>query len=209
MKVAILSESPADEAAIRILVEAILKQPIEPFHPPIRTRGWPPVSQLLPAVIKHLYYQTDASGLVVVVDSDTSVVHVASHEQREAGEQGCRLCELRQLAKRGFGGLRKIPSRGPLNCAIGLAVPAIEAWLRCGVDGSVNEANWIAAQRSRTTCYTRGSLKLDVYGSVRAPMPVLLKRAEEEARRLSDRLDDLVAAFPNGFGALLRGIEAW
>ena len=40
MKVAVLSESPADEAAIRILIDGILGRPTQPADmPPIRTRG--------------------------------------------------------------------------------------------------------------------------------------------------------------------------
>ena len=40
MKVAVLSESPADEAAIRILIDGILGRPTQSADmPPIRTRG--------------------------------------------------------------------------------------------------------------------------------------------------------------------------
>ena len=69
MKVAILSESPADEAAIRVLVEGILGSPINQVQAGLRARGWPNVAQILPAIVRHLYFNTTAEGLVVVVDS--------------------------------------------------------------------------------------------------------------------------------------------
>ena len=76
MKVAVLSESPADEAAIRILVEGLLGRTIEPPPmPPIRSRGHDAVVASLPTVLKHLHYRTDAEALVVVLDSDRSPVH--------------------------------------------------------------------------------------------------------------------------------------
>ena len=80
MKLAILSESPADEAAVRVLVEGVLKEPIVRVEPQLRARGWPNVAQLLPAVIRHLHFNTDADALVVTVDSDDSIVNTAEHD---------------------------------------------------------------------------------------------------------------------------------
>ena len=54
MKIAILSESPADEAAIAVLAAAVLGGPFERVQPALRARGWPNVAQVLPAVIRHL-----------------------------------------------------------------------------------------------------------------------------------------------------------
>lgn len=85
MKVAVLSESPADEAAIRILVEGILgRQTQSPALSSFRTRapGISGVFRAFPAVLKELYYnQQDAEGLIVVVDSDHTPVHSPEHEQ--------------------------------------------------------------------------------------------------------------------------------
>ncbi len=97
MKVAILSESPADEAALRVLVEGVLRAPIEPVQSGLRARGWPNVAQLLPAVIRHLHFNTQADGLVVVVDADDSVVHTAAHEAPGYFHPQCRLCQLRAV----------------------------------------------------------------------------------------------------------------
>jgi len=73
MKVAIYGESPADEAALRILVDGLLGAPTEAIgFPWLKSRGWPSILQNLPKVLQYLHYQTDAQGLVVVVDSNRS-----------------------------------------------------------------------------------------------------------------------------------------
>lgn len=80
MTLAVLSESQAEEAAIRILVNGILGRETRPVAgPPLRSRGWPSVLNVLPSVLKHLYYRTDAEAFVVVVDSNTSPVHQIGH----------------------------------------------------------------------------------------------------------------------------------
>ena len=78
MKVALLSESPADEAALRVLVAAVLKREPVFVAPGFRARGWPNVSQLMPAVLRHLHFNTDTDLLVVVVDSASTRFTVRS-----------------------------------------------------------------------------------------------------------------------------------
>jgi len=59
MKVAVLSESPADEAAVRILVSGILgRQTRAVALPLLRTRGESGVFAVLPVVFKHLHFHT-------------------------------------------------------------------------------------------------------------------------------------------------------
>src|SRR5215212_1976636 len=133
MKVVVLSESSADEAAIRILINGILGEETEDVPSlPLRSRGWPYVLRVLPTVIKFLHYQTDAEAIVVIADSDDSPVHRSSHDQAGNAEVGCRLCQLRKVFKETK--LTAITGRGELKIAVGLAVPAIEAWYLCGVD---------------------------------------------------------------------------
>jgi hypothetical protein len=63
MKVAILSESAADEAAVRVLADAVLRVRTQPAAiAPLRSRGHGAVVNVLPAVIKQLYYHTDTDG---------------------------------------------------------------------------------------------------------------------------------------------------
>jgi hypothetical protein len=47
-KLAILSESPADEAAFGILIESVLDRPFVRVRANLRARGWPSVLQVLP-----------------------------------------------------------------------------------------------------------------------------------------------------------------
>jgi hypothetical protein len=127
MKVAVLSESEADEAAIRILVDGVLGISTEPISgPSLRSRGWPSVDQVLPSVLKHLHYRTDADGFVVVVDSDDSPVHDASHDESGASAEGCRLCLIRAHLGQVQKELRAL-GRPVLKTAVGLACPCIEA----------------------------------------------------------------------------------
>src|SRR5215213_211241 len=138
MKVVVLSESSADEAAIRILVNGILGGETEDVPSlPLRSRGWPSVIKVLPTVIKFLYYRTDAEALVVIADSDDSPVHRSSHDQAGNEEPGCRLCQLRRVVNETKPSA--LTGRDELKIAVGLAVPAIEAWYLCGVDPHVNE----------------------------------------------------------------------
>ena len=102
MKVALLSESPADEEMLRVLVEAVLGARPQFVSPGFRARGWPNVAQLLPAVIRHLHFQTDTDTLVVNVDSDDSVVHTAAHDRPNYFHPRCRMCELRAIFRRTF-----------------------------------------------------------------------------------------------------------
>ena len=210
MKVGLLSESPADEAAVRILVEALLGERVEVLQPPLRARGWPNVMQVLPAVMRHLQFQTDACGLVVVVDSDDTPLHDADHADPNRFHPLCRLCLLEMTIRRARKGWRIPEGRTPLQTAAGLAVPAVEGWYLCGRDPEVGEEGWRRARdRDRPAPYTRRDLKWRVYGTVRPPLPLETRRAEEEARRLAADLRLLENVFPNGFGHLARGVRRW
>src|SRR5262245_59897857 len=139
MKLAVLSESPADEEAIRILTDGLLGYNAERATP-YRARGWPSVSQVLPGVIKELHYRSDADALVVVVDGNGSTVHTSSHYGPSDNDSSCRLCLLQSAARTTASSLRAIPEKVPLRMAIGVAFPAMEAWYSCGRDPRVTEA---------------------------------------------------------------------
>ncbi|MBK7992692.1 MAG: AAA family ATPase [Blastocatellia bacterium] len=136
MKVAILSESEVDEAFTRIIVSAILGEEIEKVEYPLRFRGWYGVLQLIPTVIKSLYYQTDAEAFAIVVDSDETLIHNPSHEQTI--DSNCRLCQIKKVIEQPQNSLALIPNRSKIKTAVGLAVPAIEAWYQCGIDAPAN-----------------------------------------------------------------------
>jgi hypothetical protein len=209
VKLAILSESPADEAALEVLVGFVLGAPFGRVQPALRARGWPSVEQVLPPILRHLHFNTDADGLVVVVDSDDSVVHDEAHEAPGYHHAGCRLCRLRAVFRRTMKNLP--PARGRIRVlrAIGLAVPAIEAWLLCGRDTSVTEFAWIVGQGSGRPPYTRRELKWRVYGTERPTLPHEIRRAVQEVSRHRGDIRRLENDFPHGFGALVRDLREW
>jgi len=209
MKLAILSESPADEAAIRLLVEAVLRERIELVQAGLRARGWPHVSQVLPAVIRHLHFNTDADGLVTVVDSDDTVVHTARHEAPGYFHPHCRLCQLRAVFRQTTKHLKPAHGRERVLRAVGVAVPAIEAWYLCGVAPEVTEAVWLHGQESGQPPYTRAELKFRVYGTDRPSLPHETRRALEAAGRFRSDPRRLETDFPGGFGSLARDLRHW
>jgi hypothetical protein len=209
MKVAILSESEADEAVIRALIEGILGKSTEVVpHIQLRSRGWPAVRDVLPAVLRHLQYQTDAEALVVVADSNNSPVHQADHAPEDTDTR-CRFCELRRSAQRTLQCLRPVGTRQLIHVAIGLAVPSLEAWLLCGRDPGVTENAWIGGLQNKREPYTKNGLKHRVYGTDIPNIEILKRRGIEEARRLVNDLATLESRFPAGFGSFADQIRAW
>jgi hypothetical protein len=208
MKLAILSESPADEAALGVLVAAALGGPFSRVAPNLRARGWPSVIQVMPSILRHLHFNTDADGLVVVVDADDSVAHTEAHEAEGYFHPRCRLCQLRAVFRRTVKNLPERRSRGGLLRAAGVAVPAIEAWYLCGRprDGDVTERAWSLNEERRP--YTRAQLKFRVYGTERPGLQQETERALEEARRLARDLRRLEHDFPS-FDALSRDLKGW
>jgi len=210
MNVAVLSESPADEAAVKILVEGILSQETTAVAPPrLRTRGWPSVLHILPTVIRHLHYQTDAEALTVVVDGNGSPLHEQGHDPPNKPDERCRLCQLRQVASKVTEQLSPVHGQSLLKTAIGVAYPAIEAWFRCGKNPHMNEATWSNSLQSGEYGFTTSSLKKEVYGTNRPSLEIETKHAIEEATRLVENLEAFENSFPNGFGSLAIDVRQW
>jgi hypothetical protein len=207
MKVALLSESPADEAALRVLVEAVLGARPRFVAPGFRARGWPNVAQVLPAVIRHLHFNTDTDVLGVVVDSDDSVVHTSEHDRPGYFHPHCRMCQLRAVFRQTTKRLPPAHGRAHVLRGVGIAVPAIEAWYLCGRDSSVSEAAWVAGQASGRQPYSRAELKWRVYGTDRPSLPHEIRRALQEVERHRRDPRRLENDFP-GFGALARDLRA-
>lgn len=207
MRVALLSESPADEAALRVLVEAVLGSAPQFAPAGLRARGWPSVAQILPAVIRHVHFSTDADLLAVVVDSDDSIVHRPEHDIAGHHHPFCRMCQLRAIFRQTARRLPPVRGRaGPLR-GVGIAVPAIEAWYLCGRDPSVSEAAWVAGQETGRLPYTRAELKLRVYGTDRPSLPHEIERALAEVERHRRDPRRLENDFPNSFGPLARDLR--
>lgn len=212
MKVAVLSESEADEAAIRVLVSGLLGKETEaPPMPPRRRRGITAVFRDVPTVVRHLHYRTDAEGVVVVVDSNRSLIHRKEHDEAGGAHEKCRLCQLRRVVGDTQKQLRPWERRGPLNVALGLAVPEIEAWYLVGRDPHVSEAAWIVGLQSGKFPYTKNSLRQSVYGTDRPSVELATACAAREAQRIVNqgKLDSLEKLFPAGFGALANDVRNW
>ncbi len=208
MKVALLSESPADEAVLRVLVATVLGAPPQFVAPGLRARGWPNVAQVLPAVIRHLHFNTDTDALVVSCDADDSVVHTAAHDAPEYFHPQCRMCQLRGIFRRTTKKLPPAHGRARVLRAVGVAVPALEAWLLCGRDPAVGEATWLAGRERGHAPYSRAELKWRAYGTDRPSLPHEIRCALHELERHRHDLRRLEYDFP-GFAALSADLRAW
>lgn len=209
MKLAVLSESPGDEAALRMIARAILGRDLTFVRPQLRARGWPSVVQVLPAILRHLHFNTDAFGLIVVVDSDDSVVHEREHDLPGKHHPGCRLCQVRAACRRTLKHVPPTHGRDRLRTAVGLAVPAIEAWLLGGRQEHVTEEAWITGQEQGRQPYSRRDLKQLAYGTVRPTLPIQIRAATESIARHHGDLRRLENDFPRGFGSLAEDLRSW
>jgi hypothetical protein len=210
MKIAFLAESPADQAALTILTEAILGCKAEAIsHTGLRSRGWPMVRTVLPSVLKDLHYQSEAEGFVMIVDSNGALPHLPEHELPNPHEPKCRLCQLRQIADNTLSQIHPRAGLAPLKTAIGLAVPEIEAWLLCGVDPHVTEAAWTNGLKEGREPYSKEDLKQQLYGTSHPSLALETQKMTEAATRLSQNLSALEKLFPNGFGAMLKSLRSW
>jgi hypothetical protein len=193
-----------------MLTEAILARKTEPVsHSGLRHRGWPTVRTVLPAVLKELHYHTDAEGFVLIVDSNGSPPHSKEHEQPNASERKCRLCQLRRIADDVRQNVRPRPTLPLLKIALGLAVPTIEAWLLCGADPHVTEAAWINGLKQGPMPYSKRGLKRKLYGTSHPSLDLETEVMMKAASRLAENLSSLEQLFAQGFGPLRDGLKSW
>lgn len=211
MKVAYFAESPADQAALTILTEAILGQKTESVdYKGLRNRsGWPTVRISLRPVLRELHYHSDAEGFVFIVDSNGSPPHLPSHEPPNALDPLCRLCQLRRIVDEVLKHVRPRQHQPPLKIALGLAVPTIEAWLLSGVNPHVSEAAWINGMKAGREPYTRPSLKDEFYGTSHPSLAVETEAMKTAALRIAANLKNFEILFPHGFGALQNDLKRW
>jgi len=208
MKVAILTESPADEASLRILVDAVLRKTTRaPESAPFRVAGWSGLPGVIPKVLMHLHYYTDVQGLIVVADSDDSPPHDESHETKPSSE--CRYCRIQQAFADTRKKLKPVQGRPTLSVAVGIAIPALEAWWLCGTSPHYAEAPAIRQIATESLRHVRQKLKLELYGTIRPSLEMETASMCEAARRVVNDLEALERAFPIGFGLLAQQLRLW
>lgn len=209
MKIGYYCESPADRAAIAIFTEGILGEPPEPINMDLEAHSVPGFFAALGGVFRGVHYNSDAEGLVVVIDCDDTELHNPDHDKPENGEEGCRLCQVRKIIAQARKQLKARQGRPELKVAVGLTVPAIEAWYLVGQNHQVGEAAWITGLVSGHPPFTRPQLKKLVYGTDRPSLEHETECATREARRIILDIKALETAFPAGFGSMAREIRSW
>jgi len=75
MKIAYYCESPADQAAMAVFTEGILGEPPEPISLDLEAHSVPKFFSALDGVFRGVHYNSDAEGLVLVVDCDDTELH--------------------------------------------------------------------------------------------------------------------------------------
>jgi hypothetical protein len=116
---------------------------------------------------------------------------------------------LRAVVRRTIKHLPPAHGRSRVLRAVGLCVPALEAWLLCGRDASVTEQAWLDRHQANGAPYTRRELKERVYGTDRPSLKFETERALQEVSRHRGDVRRLENDFPNGFGAMARDLRSW
>jgi hypothetical protein len=210
VKIAFFSESPSDQAALAVFAEGLLGEPPEPFNGmDLQGRSVSEVLSTLYGVFRGVHFHSDAQALVVVVDSDDTELHDPAHDAPEDGGRRCRLCEIRKIIEQARQHLGPRQGRPELKVAVGLAVPAIEAWYLVGKKHEVGEAAWKVGLSEGRRPFNRKQLKEWVYGTNRPSLELETKRAKEEAYRIIRDIKAIESSFPNGFGAMAQEIRSW
>jgi hypothetical protein len=209
MKIGFYCESPADQAARAVIAEGILGQPPEPISMDLAAHGVTSIFSALDGVFRGVHYHSDAEALVVVIDCDDTALHDPAHDTPGGDEEDCRLCQARKIIDRARRQLKPRKALPALKVAIGLAVPAIEAWYLVGKEHQVGEAAWRAGLAAGRPPFTRPQLKELVYGKDRPSLERLRECAVTEARRIISNVRAIEDAFPAGFGLMAQEVRSW
>jgi hypothetical protein len=209
MKIGYYCESPTDQAALAVFTEGILGEPPEPINMDLEAHGVMGVLNALSGVFRGVHYNSDAEGLVIVVDCDDTELHDPTHDTPGGAVDRCRLCRLRKIVAQARNRLKPRQGRAELRVAIGLSVPAIEAWFLVGKNRQVGEAAWRVGLTDGRPPFTRPKLKELVYGTARPSVELATERAVSEARRIIGDMKAIETAFPAGFGLMANEIRSW
>jgi hypothetical protein len=209
MRIGYFCESPADRAAMAVFTEGILGLAPKPISVSLDTFSLPAFFSALDGTLRNVYYNSDAEALVIVVDCDDTPLHDHAHELGAGGNPRCRFCQLRNIVAQTKAQLKPRHGGQELKVAIGLTVPAIEAWYLVGKNHQVGEAAWKVGLAAGKLPFTRPQLKKLVYGTDRPSLEHATACAEREARRIIADLTAIETAFPVGFGLMAKEIRSW
>ena len=167
MKIGFYCESPADQAALAVFVEGILGEPPEPINMDIEGHGVTGVLSTLDGVIRGVYYNSDADGLVIVVGGERHRIAQQRNLRCCKLAERCRMCQLRKI----IAGPESVEGHTRAYClegvAVGLTVPAIEAWYLVGKNHEVGEALLDCPVVRRNRRPFTSQLKQEIYGTER------------------------------------------
>jgi hypothetical protein len=208
MNVAVFSESPIDEAVLRIFIDGTLgiqTSSAELFK--LRARGWPTILKNIGPVLRHLHYRSLAELLVIVADSNNHELHSAAHHPTP--HQNCRHCLLESAAAKASQSLQSIQPWHPIKFAIAVPCPSIEAWLLSVDNRECTEAGWSQRRKDgANSVHEIRQLKKQLYGDETPhSFEQSLDIACERAKRLIPHIDAVARAFPNSFGSLIAAIR--
>jgi hypothetical protein len=100
MKIGYYCESPADAAALAIFVEGLLGAPPEPISVELEAHSVPGFFSALDGVFRGVHFNSDAEGLIVLVDGDNADLHELAHDAPGEDVEGCRYCQIRKIVAR-------------------------------------------------------------------------------------------------------------
>jgi hypothetical protein len=208
MKIGYYCESSADQAAMMVFTEGLFGERPEPINMDLEAHSIPAFFSALDGVFRGVHYNSDAEGMVIVVDCDDTEIHVPTHERPGQAADNCRLCEIRKIMTRARNQLKPRQGRLDLKVAVGLAVPAIEAWYLVGSQHRVGEA--IRRVDPAAGREERRQLKTLVYGTDRPSLEHETNCAVQAARHIiANHLPTIERDFPIGFGLMAREIRSW
>ena len=131
-----------------------------------------------------------------------------THDKPGEAEKSCRLCKAAKIIAKARKQLTARKGRPGLKAAIGLAVPAIEAWYLVGRNAKSVKRPGAGLAANRPP-FTRQQLKRLVYNTDRPSLEHETNLAEIEARRIIRDITAIEKAFPIGFGLMANEIRSW
>jgi hypothetical protein len=209
MKIGYYCESPADQAAMEVFAEGLLGELTAPINMDLKAHSVPGFFSALDGVFRGVHFNSDAEGLIVVVDCDNTELHDAAHNTPQGATENCRLCKVHKIIAKARNQLGPRLGRPEVSVAIGLAVPAIEAWYLVGKEHQVGEVAWRVGQTAGRPPFTKSKLKQMVYGTNRPSLELETQCAVKEARRIIKNMKAIETAFPVGFGLMATEIRSW